>query len=186
MQKNIFSRSCAELRKPRTLTVIALFLAMNIALDLLGFRIYLTPTVRISTGFLWISSIGALFGPVPAMLMGCAADVLGFLMADTSGMMYFPGYMISKVLMGGLYGLWLYPCKTKWWRVLGASACVSVICNICLNTLWSSILYGDAIMVLLPARILKNAILLPFEVLMVFGVANIVVRCYQRIFAQGA
>ena len=45
-----------------------------------------------------------------------------------------------------------------------------------LNTIWLSMLYGDAFTALLPLRLLKNAALCPLEALMLFVVAGLVRR----------
>ena len=78
-KKNVFTRSCRELRNLRCLVMTAMFIAMNIALDLYKLRIDL-PGMRIGVGFLTNASIGMLFGPVVCMLMGFCTDTLGFLL----------------------------------------------------------------------------------------------------------
>lgn len=180
--RSMFAQSSQHLKNPRSLVVIALFLALNLALDMLGFKVYVTPTVRLSFGFLCNASIGMLFGPVAAMIMGCATDLLSFLLSDASGMAFFPGYTITAMVNGVFAGLWLYPNRPSVRRVVGTRACVCLFSNILLNTFWASILYGESMIVLLPARILKNLILLPFEVIMLYAVANIVLRQYYRVF----
>ena len=99
---NLFRRSAAELRHPRCLALTALFISLNIAMDLLGIRIQLTPTIRIGPGFLCNACIGMLFGPFVAMLAGICTDTLGYLV-NSGGAAYFPGYMLTAML-GGLNG----------------------------------------------------------------------------------
>lgn len=101
-------RSAAELRHPRCLALTALFISLNIAMDLLGIRIQLTPTIRIGPGFLCNACIGMLFGPFVAMLAGICTDTLGYLV-NSGGAAYFPGYMLTAMLGGILHGLFLYP-----------------------------------------------------------------------------
>ena len=105
---NLFRRSAAELRHPRCLALTALFISLNIAMDLLGIRIQLTPTIRIGPGFLCNACIGMLFGPFVAMLAGICTDTLGYLV-NSGGAAYFPGYMLTAMLGGILHGLFLYP-----------------------------------------------------------------------------
>ena len=99
-KRNIFARSFGELRSLRCLVLTALFIAMNITLDLLKLRIDL-PGMRIGVGFLTNASIGMLYGPVVCMMMGFCTDILGFLMnPGTGGGGYFPGYTLTAMVAG--------------------------------------------------------------------------------------
>lgn len=178
---NIFVRSFRELRDPRALVITSILIGLNLAMDMLGLKIYLTPETRISIGFLCNASIGMLYGPSVGMMAGFLTDVLGFLF-DRSGMGYFPGFTLTAVLGGMFYGLFLYKGKPTRLRVLGAKACINLFCNIGLNTVWTSLLCGSAIRVILPARIVKNIVLLPVEVILLYVVANIVLEQFHRVF----
>ena len=50
-QKNVFRRSLDELKSPRALVITAMLIALNLAMDLMGLKIYLTPELRVSVGF---------------------------------------------------------------------------------------------------------------------------------------
>lgn len=177
--KNLFVRSLHELKNPRCLAVTALFIALNVTLDLLRIRIQLTPDLRIGIGFVLNASIGMLFGPTVGIMAGFSTDVLGYLV-NSGGGAYFPGYTLTAMLAGLIYGLWLYPRKPGRLRSLGAKTCVNLFCNIGLNTIWASMTGGKALMVLLPARALKNLILLPFEIVLLYVVTNLVLKLYER------
>jgi len=45
-QKNVFRRSLDELKSPRALVITAMLIALNLAMDLMGLKIYLTPELR--------------------------------------------------------------------------------------------------------------------------------------------
>ena len=47
-QKNVFRRSLDELKSPRALVITAMLIALNLAMDLMGLKIYLTPELRVS------------------------------------------------------------------------------------------------------------------------------------------
>lgn len=57
-------------------------------------------------------------------------------------------------------------------RVILANLLVTVLVNLGLNTYWLTILYGDGFFALLPARILKQIIMLPIEVVLFYTVAK--------------
>ena len=113
---NIFVRSLRELRSTRCLAVTALLIAINVTLDLLGLSIKLPPNLRIGFGFLCNASIGMLFGPVVGMMAGVCTDVLGYFAGNLSMGAYFPGYTLTAVVGGLIWGLWLYPRKITVWR----------------------------------------------------------------------
>ena len=141
-KQNIFVRSLHELKSTRCIAVTALLIAINITLDLLGLTIKLPPNLRIGFGFLCNAAIGMLFGPVVGMMAGVCTDVLGYFAGNLSMGAYFPGYTLTAVVGGLIWGLWLYPRKITVWRAIGAKACINVFCNICLNTLWLTITGG--------------------------------------------
>lgn len=174
--KRIFLDSAAELKKLRTLVTIAMLVAVQMALNSVDLQ--LTQDLRISFGFLANATIGMLFGPVPGMLAGATSDLLAVI-AFPKGP-YFPGLTITAIVGGLIYGLVLYRRETVGlYRALLAKGLVNLICNIGLNTLWLSILWGQSMLVMWPARILKNALLWPLESLLLFMVAAAVSRIWK-------
>ena len=181
---NIFRRSLEELRRPRTIVVTAMLIALNIAFDLLGLKIYLTPELRISVGFVCNASVGMLYGPVVGMMTGFCTDVLGFLLSPNNNAGYFPGYTLTAIVGGLIYGLTLYKGKPKLGRCIAAKLSVNLLCNIGLNGLWSVIVYQKGFWALLPGRLYKNLVLLPLEVGLLYLVANVVLRQFRRVFSD--
>ena len=181
---NIFRRSLEELRRPRTIVVTAMLIALNIAFDLLGLKIYLTPELRISVGFVCNASVGMLYGPVVGMMTGFCTDVLGFLLSPNNNAGYFPGYTLTAIVGGLIYGLTLYKGKPTLGRCIAAKLSVNLLCNIGLNGLWSVIVYQKGFWALLPGRLYKNLVLLPLEVGLLYLVANVVLRQFRRVFSD--
>lgn len=178
--KKMLGGSAAQLKSPRALALTALFIALNVAMDALNLRIQLTPDLRISFGFLTSAMVGMLFGSVVAMTAGAAGDILGWLV-NTGGGAYFPGFTLTAILAGFVWGVFLYGKPLKWWRALGAKLVINLFLNICLNSVWMHIYYGKAIIVAdLPLRIAKNLLLLPVEVLLLVGVGGLVSAAYRR------
>ena len=171
---NIFVRSLRELKSTRCLAVTALLIAINVTLDLLGLSIKLPPNLRIGFGFLCNASIGMLFGPVVGMMAGVCTDVLGYFAGNLSMGAYFPGYTLTAVVGGLIWGLWLYPRKVTVWRAIGAKTCINLFCN----TLWLTVTGGKAMSVLLVTRVPKNLILLPIEIVLVYFGMKLVNRIY--------
>ncbi len=191
-KRNIFARSFGELRSLRCLVLTALFIAMNITLDLLKLRIDL-PGMRIGVGFLTNASIGMLYGPVVCMMMGFCTDILGFLMnPGTGGGGYFPGYTLTAMVAGVIWGLFLYrpdgapDSKTLAGRLsfplrtLAARILITLICNVFLNTLWLS-LGNNAFLPMLISRLPTQLAYLPVQYLLLLVVLPFVRRLYQML-----
>lgn len=178
--KNIFAKSFSELQNVRCLAVTALLIALNVAMDLLGLRIVISPTLRIGFGFLCNAAVGMLYGPVVGIMTGMATDVLGYFAGNFTMGGYFPGYTLTAMLGGLIYGLWLYPKRVTVLRVIGAKVSINLFCNILLNTFWNSVMYGEGFLAILPARVAKNAVLLPLECVLLYFVMKIVQRCYRQ------
>lgn len=175
---NLLRDSAQESKKIHVLTTTALLIALHLVLD--RFRIQLTPELRISVSFLALSTIGALFGPIMAMSAAFITDLISYFLNPQIGS-YFPGYTITAVLSGFLYGLILYKKKFTLLRAFSAKISINIFCYIGLNTIWSSMLFGNAIQVILPMRVVKNLVLLPFETFLLFIVIRGVLGIYNKL-----
>ena len=188
MQKNpnIFIRSLRELKNVRCLALTALLIAVNITLDLLGLTIKLPPDLKIGFGFLTNAAIGMLFGPSVGMLAGVATDVLGYFAGGFTMGGYFPGYTLTAVAGGLLWGLWLYERRVTIGRAIGAKVCINLFCNIGLNTLWLTLVGGKAMGALLLVRVPKNLLMLPVEIFLLYFGMKLVDRFYKMLPAAPA
>lgn len=162
--------SSRELKNPRTLTGTSLLVALGVVMSLT--TIIPNEFMKISLNFIVTSAMGFLFGPIPAMLGAGAIDLIGFVLRPTGP--YFPGFTFNSALTGFLYGMILYRREIRIWRCLLAKFSVSLIVNVILATLWLSVLYGKAVSVLLPARLIKNATSLPLETIVMWMSLNAV------------
>lgn len=160
--------SASALKKTKTLVRCALLLAAQTVLGLVA-AIWIGPTIRISFGYLVAAATAMLFGPVPAMINSGLADLFVYILQPAGP--YFPGFTLSAMLSGLIYGFFLYNRdKTKLSQVLGAKLVIDILINLLLNTLWLNILYGDkyAFFVTLPSRALKNLVQYPVDVALLF------------------
>ena len=154
--------SLKAMKALRTQTLCAMLLALAVVLDYVG-GFYVTATIKITPSYLAMAVTGALLGPFPAMLNGGLCDVIMWLIKPAGA--YFPGYTLSGILGGLIYGVCLYKRKGRA-LYIGAGLgklLVNALINVGLNTCWSAIFTGKAYLVLLPARALKNLIAWPVE-----------------------
>lgn len=179
MQKIIacFSDSAKESKTLRALMLTAMLIGLNLVLD--RFSIQLMPQLRIGIGFLTSALIGMLFGPVMGVSAGLVTEVVSYLFNPRGA--YFPGFTLTAMVAGLIYGVVFYQRKVSLPRAFAAKGLVNLICNICLNTLWLSMLQGDAIMAILPLRAWKNLILWPFESILLFIAARAVQEVYKKV-----
>ena len=180
--KSLFTDSFHELKNVRSLAVTAMLLAVAVVLGF--YTLQLTEYIKIGFAYIANELTGMMFGPVVGALMGGLADVLKYIVNPTGP--FFPGFTISGVLGGLIYGCVLYKRPLSIKRIILANVLVMVLVNILLNTYWLTLLYGSAYMALLPARILKQAIMLPIEVALFYAVAKILSKARLFVNPTGA
>lgn len=152
--------------KTAKLCTLALLLALEIILT--RFCSITTTFIRVGFGFLPISIVGILYGPLWAAATYAVGDLIGGILFPSGP--FFPGFTLTAALTGFLFGLVLHKRKVTHTTCLIASLLVVTICDLLLNTLWLSMLYGEAFVALLPGRIVKcfltvlvQTLLIPFS-----------------------
>lgn len=170
--KKMFSDSFQELRNLRSMVMAAMLLAIAVVLGF--FTLQLTEFIKIGFAYIANEFAGMMFGPVVGSLIGALADILKYMVNPTGP--FFPGFTISGFLGGLIYGIVLYKKPFSVKRVIVANTLVTVLVNLLLNTYWLTLLYGNAYMALLPARIVKQLVMLPIEVILFYAVARILVK----------
>lgn len=143
--------------------------------------------VRLSFGAIPIMLAGLLYGPLAGFLTGVAADLLGFALNPMGGA-FIPGLTFTAGLSGALpvfilsYRHRLFPAlhSAGFGSLLLAVAVTELLCSLFLNTLFLSLALGKGFWVLLPARALARAILIPIYSL----VLHILIKTYQRVFPR--
>jgi len=173
LMRSQFSDSFRALRSTRTLTTAGLLLAIQMVLASYGV-IEVTDSLKISLGHLALAPTAILFGPVVASIQGALSDILGFLLKPTGP--YFPGFTLTALLGGLIYGLFLYKTEKKLWQIIAARVVIIVLVNICLNTVFLTMLYGPSRLATLPRHAFKNIIQLPIDCLLLSAVCRMVRR----------
>ena len=169
---SIFTDSFHELKKNRTITVVAMLMAIAIVLG--SFSIVIGDYIKISFAFIANELTGMLFGPVVGGIMAGLTDILKYIMKPTGP--FFFGFTLSAILGGLIYGIILYKKPVSLIRILIAKIIVMLFINLFLNTIWLSILYGQAFSILFSARLIKELIMLPIETALLFTTATAISR----------
>lgn len=143
----------------KILVQVALLVAIEVVLSR-WFSIA-TPFVKIGFAFVPLAICGTLFGPVWACAAGGVADFLGANLFPIGP--YFPGFTLSAMLTGVVFGLCLHRKEIKWGHIVVAVAVNHLVISLFLTTFWIHLLYGAPYLQLLATRVLQNAIMIPIE-----------------------
>lgn len=172
--KLLFVDSFHELRNLKTIAMTAMLLAIAVVLGF--YTLQLTENIKMGFAFIANELTGMLFGPVVGSIMGGLADVVKYLVNPTGP--FFPGFTISGILGGLIYGVVLYKRPLSLKRIIVANGIVTILINLLLNTYWLTLLYGNAFVALLPARALKQIIMLPIDVILFYSITKILTRAH--------
>lgn len=168
------SEMAGNFKNVRAITLMAVLAALTI----IGNRLLVIPIsmgLEIRFGFVFLSAIAFLFGPVVAFAVGFITSMLGFLMIPGGG--FNPLFDLNTGLSGILYAIFLYKRNPKseyfiiW--IVASKVFVNFICNIIINTkllimfgYLSETTQGFVTIV----RVFKNFTLLPGEIIVMFFV----------------
>ena len=94
---------------------------------------------------------------------------------------FFPGFTLTAFLTGVVYGVFLYNKPKTWPRIIGAVLTVCLVLNLGLDTLWLSILMGQGYIALLPTRIMKAALMIPVQSLIIGIIWNKVIIRFTKV-----
>ena len=145
-----------------TIVTVALLVALDVILT--RFLSIQTQFLRIGFGFLPVAVAGIAYGPFWGAVTGAVGDILGMIIYPPAD--YFPGFTLTALLTGVIFGLLLHRRVTIP-RTILASALVCLLCNLVLDTLWLDIMYGSGFIALLPARVVKCLINIPIYTILI-------------------
>lgn len=162
-----FKSSAKELSKIQSVTICALMLAIRVVLGYFSnLTLGITPDIKIGFNFLPIAITAILCGPVGAMIVGGMGDLLSFLLAPMG--FYFPGWTVSGLLVGLLYGLFLYKSKHTLLSIIICEIAIGLFVEIALGSLWLYIQYEKAFFIMAGVRGIKTLVATPIEIAAIF------------------
>lgn len=171
------------MRKNKKMILVAVLLAMLIILS--RFLSIKTPIMKISFAFVPTMLCAIWLGPKWTVLLNVLGDIIGATLFPTGP--YFVGYTISTAIAGLIYGIFLYKkqedsytAKQFILRLIFSTTLVAVIVNMGLNTLWSSIMTGKAFMVLFATRVVKQIIMIPIHVVVIFFLEKVLRKPFNK------
>lgn len=163
---------------PKDLSMIAILFALMLVCKFIslpsGFG-----SLGIGVTYLVFSIITMIYGPICGLVIGFFSDSIGYFMFPSATGFFF-GYTLSAMLTGFIYGIFFYRTKITFAKCLYARIFVNLFINVCLGTIWWSMIYGlnhDAtITYLLTMALPKNLIYLVPQSALLFLVLKYVLK----------
>lgn len=126
-----------KLKDTKTLTIAAMLTAIGIVLGYFKFPI--NQFIEIRFAFVPLFLAGMMLGPGIAGVMGILVDLGGFFFYPTGP--FYPGFTVSSMLTGVMFGLFLYKKKPTLQRTIVTMVVYTVTIGIFLNSIWLNQLY---------------------------------------------
>ena len=174
--KEYWKSSAAKLRQTKYLAIMATMIALKAVLA--NFSIPLSETLRINFGYMVTSVEAAVVGPVAGMISGAVSNTVNFMIRPSGT--FFVGYTISAMLGELFYGLFFYRRRITLPSIIAAKASVNYLINVLLGSLWSSMLYSKGYIYYAGKSVIKNTVMLPIEITLLFLIFKMVLPFLQR------
>lgn len=161
----------------RRLAVLAMLTALEIVLS--RFLSFSSATLKISLAFAPVAVAAMLYGPLWAGCVGALADLIGALLFPIGA--FFPGFTVTALLVGVVYGLFLYNRKVTFFQTLPAAVIISAGLHIMLNSFWLAVMMATGFMknpdpartlyaawiALMSTRVLSNAVMIVVQIILI-------------------
>ena len=173
--------SLREFRSPRAVAFCGVMCALAVVLGQIA-TINMGPYLKIGLSGMPNQVVDMLFGPSVGAIFSGALEVLKYVLRPDG--VYFPGFTLSAMAAGAVYGLAFYRRPVTVTRVACAHVFIKLFVNLGLNTLWLSILYKKAVWALLTARVAGNLLRLPGDVIVTYVMLKTVERAVLPLFKR--
>ncbi len=177
--------SVKELSDLRCILVTGLLIAVSMVIESqtihLGFA-------KINFAFLAIASIGMLYGPAVGFFAGALCDIIGYIAFPDGG--FLPLYVLIGAIQGLLYGLITYRRIPNHFllRLFIARTIdvivINLICNTAANYYYGFLASETSLYAAIYARIAKNLIELPIDLLLIALILPCICKAYEIVFGK--
>lgn len=178
-----FVKSAQMLKNPQNLAVCGMLLALRILLGYFSnLTLAITPDIKIGLTFLPIAIAGILCGPIAAGAIGALGDLICFLLVPMGA--YFPGWTVNGLLVGLLYGIFLFECKKFIPSLVICELVSGIFVEIALGSLWLYIQHSKAFWVTAGIRGLKTIVAIPIEIGLIILFEKTVIKKLDRVLKR--
>lgn len=163
--KEYWQTAASEFADLKKLLLAAVFCALTVVLEKLELPIL--EGLQVQFTFITIAFCSAVCGPLLGMAVAGAADTIYALLLSPYA--YFPGYLLNKLMIGMIFGLFLYRQKVTVGKLFWSKLLMNFPINVGLGAFWMRCITGKAYVVYFWPSLWKNMVLLPAEVLLIAG-----------------
>lgn len=176
--QSFWKKSANEFKHVSSICIASMMTALNTLIG--AFRIVVIPKfLTISFASLATASCAIMCGPLLTGTVAAIADILEFMLRPDGS--FFFGFTLNEFLTGLIYGAFFYRTTTiSLKRCILARLCIVLLMNMFLTPLWLYILYGDSFFVLLTTRVIKNIIMFPIDVALLYFVTTTTLRILKQ------
>ena len=125
------------------------------------------------------------FGPKYSTIIALLGDLIGALLFPFGA--YFPGYTLSQAIIGLIYGIFLYENENKKFtdskfliRLIISSVLSLIGVGIFITGIWVHITAGKAYIAVLSARVVTQLIMIPIQVIVMFGLRKLLKPAFEK------
>ena len=172
-----FRTSAGEFKSLHTVILCGLMGALSIILKMFA----TIPFGPFTITYAWIPNriVDFMFGPAVGAVYGGVMDIVKFLLKPTGT--FNLGYTAVAVLAGLIFGTILYRKPVSFMRIVFAQSLVKIFINAGLSTYLMAFERGEAFMALMPARLIKNLIMIPLDSILLFVVLTAIMKVLPRL-----
>ena len=164
-EKGYWKEAAQSLKSVRSLA----FAAIMVALEVLPSMFFIPVggnAIQIYFTFLVVGLNNLVCGPYMALISGFVADILSFFLFQSGP--FFPGYTLTAMLTAFVYALFLFRARLSVVRIALCKLLINYGINVLLGSIWRTALYGKGYWFYVGTSFVKNSILLPVEVLILY------------------
>ncbi len=162
--KSYWKSSAEKLKSTKYLAVMAMMIALKIVLS--GFYFPIGENLHLSITFIFVAIEASILGPACGMVSGAITDLVSFMIHPDGP--FFIGYVLTAMLGELVYGLFFYQKEVTLKNIIPAKLVNNYFVNVLIGSLWSSILYSKGYIYYMSKSLIKNTIMLPIEVMVLF------------------
>ena len=174
--KEYWQSSTTKLKEIHYIALMAAFIAMKIIVG--NIYIPIAQNLRIGINFVLVAVEASILGPIAGIISAAITDILGFAIFPSGP--FFAGYTLTALCGSFIYALFFYHKKITVLRIALAKILNNYLVNVLLGSFWSAILYDKAFVVYTATSLVKNTILLPFEIALLVFVFNLLAPLLVR------
>ena len=168
LSPSFWKKAAGEIKSIKQIILSAIFVAITMAIARFFIPIPVMGGQRIYFTF-FVKALGTvIYGPIVGGIAAAVGDIIGAILFPTGP--FFIGYTISAFLGTFIYGLFFYRQKITIFKIFMAKFTINIFVNSFLGSLWIYLMNRESKLFwpLFLARLPKNIILLPIEVLVMY------------------